>query len=216
MPPTAPRLAAAPLVVLLAGSACTATLPVRTLPAGENRWTVSLGGPLLPHHAPTGFIPYTTIGRLWGRSDGVTMSANLHVLAAAFEVAGVDVGVARRLRPQRGGVPEVTGQAQVLAFAGEGGARVYPNLTATASWTAGPRTLFYGGAGATLRLDGGRTVIATPLAGVQRDVGRRLVLQLEGKWMAANVDMHSGLFEGENSIGGNGGLALQLGVQIRR
>jgi hypothetical protein len=198
-------------------NACAATQPVRVLRAGESRLVASTGGPLLPHHVPNGFIPYTNVGRMWATSDDVTMSANVHVLAAAFGVAGVDVGIARRLRAERGALPEITGQAQLMGFAGNGGARVYPNFTGTASWSAGLRMLLYGGASTTLRLnEGGRAVIVTPHVGVQRDVGRRLALQLEGKWMAANVDMHSGLFEGENSIGGNGGLALQLGVQVKR
>jgi hypothetical protein len=204
------------LAIVLATTACTATMPVRVLPKGESRWAASIGGPLLPHHAPTGFIPYTNVGKMWGHSERTTLTANVHLLAAAFGVAGIDVGAARRLTSQRGAAPELTGLAQLYGFVGPGGARVYPNLTATASWAAGPRTLLYGGAGAAITFDGAQTVIATPHAGVQRDVGRRFVLQLEGKWMAANVDMHSGLFEGENSIGGNGGLALQLGVQVKR
>lgn len=206
--------------IVLAGAltttACTATMPVRVLPKGESRWIASVGGPLLPHHAPTGFIPYTNVGRMWGHDESTTLTANLHVLAAAFGVAGVDVGAARRVRHQVGMVPEVTGLGQLYMFAGPGGARVYPNLTATASWAAGPRTLLYGGAGATVTFEGKQAIVATPLVGVQRDVGKRLALQLEGKWMAANVDMRSGLFEGENSVGGNGGLALQLGVQVKR
>jgi hypothetical protein len=204
------------VLVSLSTAACTATLPVRVLPKGESRWTASIGGPLLPHHAPTGFIPYTNVGKMWGRSEDVTVSANLHVLAAAFGVAGVDVGAARRLQAQDGAKPELTGQAQLYGFVGPGGARVYPNLTATASWTAGPRTLLYGGAGVAVTFDGDQTVIATPHVGIQRDVGRKLVVQVEGKWMAANVDMSSGLFEGENSVGGKGGLALQLGFQVKR
>ena len=203
-------------LLLLVTGACTATQPVRVLPKGQSRWIASLGGPLLPNHTATGFIPYTNIGMEWGRTDDVTLSANVHVLAAAFGVAGIDVGAARRLLPQSGSIPELTGQAQLYGFAGSGGARIYPNLTGTASWTAGQRTLLYGGTALTVRPSGGRAVVASPLVGVQRDVGRRFVLQLEGKWMASNIDMHSGLFEGENSIGGNGGLALQLGVQVKR
>ena len=197
-------------------TACTATQPVRVLPKGQSRWISSLGGPLLPHHAPTGFIPYTNVGMMWGRSDNVTVSANVHLLAAAFGVAGVDVVATRRLRAERGAMPELTGQAQLYGFVGSGGARVYPNFTGTASWTAGPRTLLYGGSALTVRPSGSIALVATPLAGIQRDVSSRFVLQLEGKWMAANIDMHSGLFEGENSLGGNGGLALQLGVQVKR
>jgi hypothetical protein len=207
---------AAAIALCAALTACAATQPVRVLPKGQSRLIGSVGGPLLPHHAPTGFIPYTNVGGMWGYSDDVTLSANVHVLAAAFGVAGVDVGAAHRLRAQAGAFPEVTGQLQLYGFAGSGGARAYPNLTGTASWTAGPRTLLYGGSAFTVRPSGGRGVIVTPHAGVQRDVGRRLTLQLEGKWMAASVDMHSGLFEGENAVGGHGGLALQLGVQVKR
>ncbi len=207
-------LAFAALVACAA--ACTATQPVRVLHKGESRWIASLGGPLLPHSSPTGVVPYTNVGMMWGRSDDVTLSSNVHLLAAAFGIAGVDVGAARRLMHQRGLVPELTGQAQLYAFAGSGGARLYPNITGTASWEAGPRTLLYGGSALTVRPSGATAVIVNPLVGVQRDVGRRFALQLEGKWMAANIDMHSGMFEGENSLGGNGGLSLQLGVQVNR
>ena len=204
------------VATLLCATACTATQPVRVLRKGETRLIASVGGPLLPHHAPTGFVPYTNVGKMWGRTDDLTLTANVHVLAAAFGVAGVDVGAARRLYAQDGLMPEITGQAQLYGFIGAGGSRIYPNLTANASWTAGPRTLLYGGSVVTVRPSGGRAFLVSPLLGVQRDVGRRFVYQLEAKWMAANIDMHSGLFEGENSVGGNGGLALQLGVQVKR
>jgi hypothetical protein len=191
-------------------------MPVRVLPRGESRWVASVGGPLLPSHTPTGFIPYTNVGLMWARSDDVTMTANVHVLAAAFGVAGADLGAARRLRSQHGALPEVTGQAQLYLFSGTGGTRWYPNFTGAASWTAGPRTLLYGGSALTVRPSGGTAVLVSPLLGVQRDVGRRFALQLEGKWMAANIDTWRGLFEGENSVGHHGGLALQLGVQVKR
>ena len=193
-----------------------ATQPVRVLPKGESRLISSVGGPLLPHHTPVGFIPYTNIGRMWGHSADVTLSANVHVLAAAFGIAGMDIGAARRLVTASGSMPELTGQAQLYVFAGTGGVRLYPHLTGTASWSVGTSTLAYGGSAFTVRPSGGIGIVATPHAGVQRSVGRRLAIQLEGKWMAANVDMHSGLFEGENSLGGKGGLALQLGVQVKR
>ena len=204
------------LVAAVALVGCAATQPVRVLNRGEHRWIASVGGPLLPHHVPTGILPYTDAGVMWGARENLTVSANVHLLAAAFGIAGADVGVARRLRAQSGRAPEVTGQAQLYGFVGTGGARVYPNLTGTASWRSGEKTLLYGGAAVTGRLSGGRALIGTPLLGVQRDVGRRLILQLEGKWMAANIDMSRGMFEGKNSVSGNGGLAMQLGVQVRR
>ena len=212
------RLAA--LTVLAACAvltACSATQPVRVLTLGERRWIASVGGPLLPNHVPTGLLPYTDVGMMWGARENLTLSANAHLLAAAFGVAGADVGAAKRLHAQRGNAPELTGQVQLYAFAGSGGARVYPNVSGVASWRAGERGLLYTGLNLTGRLNaGGKGLVATPLVGVQRDVTKRLILQLEGKWMAANIDMSRGLFEGENSIGGRGGMALQLGVQVKR
>ncbi len=195
---------------------CAATQPVRVLPKGQSRLISSIGGPLLPHHTPTGLIPYTNIGWMWGHSDNLTLSTNVHVLAAAFGVAGVDIGAARRLTHQAGAVPEVTGQLQAYLFAGSGGMRAYPNVTGTASWSLGERTLAYGGSSVTIRPSGGIGALVTPHVGIQRDLWRRMTIQLEGKWMAASADMHSGLFEGENSVGGKGGLALQLGFQAKR
>jgi len=196
---------------------CSATQPVRVLNLGERRWIASVGGPLLPNHVPTGMLPYTDVGMMWGARDNLTLSANAHLLAAAFGVAGADVGAARRLRSQDGRAPEITGQVQLYAFAGTGGARVYPNVSSVASWRAGDRGLLYTGLNLTGRLNaGGKALVATPLIGVQRDVTKRLILQLEGKWMAANIDMSRGLFEGENSISGHGGMAVQLGLQVRR
>lgn len=208
------QLAGVTLAFALAG--CSATQPVRVLTKGERRWIASVGGPMLPNHVVTKIIPYTNVGMMWGVRDNLTASANVHVLAAAFGIAGVDMGAARRFHAQSGRVPEITGQAQLYGFVGSGGARVYPSITGTASWAQGTRGLIYGGGALTVRPSGGIALVGTPHIGWQHDVGRRLVLQLESKWMAANIDMHRGLFEGENSIGGRGGLALQLGMQVRR
>ncbi|MFN8582344.1 MAG: hypothetical protein U0163_15390 [Gemmatimonadaceae bacterium] len=197
------------------GLACSATQPVRVLTRNERRWIASAGGPLLPNHVPTGVIPYTTVGTMWGARDNLTLSANAHVLAAAFGIAGVDVGAASRLTPQRGLRPEVTSQLQLYGFVGDGGSRLYPNLTANASWSLGRHTLAYAGSALTLGT-GTPSLVATPLVGVQRDATRHVVVQLEGKWMAANVDTRHGLFEGENTVSGHGGLAAQLGLQWRR
>jgi hypothetical protein len=205
---------------LVAGMAlslgCAATQPVRVLRQGETRWIASVGGPVLPDHVPTKLIPYANAGVMWGHRDNLTLSVNAHLLSAAFGIAGVDVGAARRLRPQAGVLPEVTGQAQLYLFAGEGGARAYPHLTGTGSWSATSRTLLYGGAAVTVRPSGGTTLIVTPHVGVQQDIGRRFALQLEGKWMAANIDSRVGIFEGEGNIAGRGGRAIQLGIQVKR
>ncbi len=203
------------VVAALLAAGCATTQPVRVLSRGQSRWTASVGGPVLQHHVPTGIVPYVVVGRMWARSNDVTMSADLHLLPALFGVAGADVGIARRLVAAQGDRPEITGQVQLYGFAGNGGGRLYPDLTGTASWEVAPGTLLYAGSALTVQFTGPTAAIASPLAGFQRDLGR-WILQFEGKWMAANVDMHSGLLEGENSISGHGGLSVQLGLQVKR
>jgi hypothetical protein len=203
-------------LVFALSAGCTATLPVRTLPAGQTRWMTSVGGPVAPDHVMTKVIPYLTVGAMHGVTDRTTVSGSLHVLSAALGIAGVDVGVARRLGTQAGVRPEITGQAQLYAFAASGGARVFPNVSGTLSWSAGARTLLYTGSSLTAQFSGDHHLLVSPTAGIQRDIRKRLTLQLESRWLAANVNTERGLLEGESGIAGHGGFALLLGAQVRR
>jgi hypothetical protein len=210
------RTALGALVILAASTACSATLPVRTIPARETRWTMSVGGPIAPDHVATKVIPYVTAGAMHGVTDRTTVTGSVHLLAAALGVAGADVGVARRLGTQEGVRPEVTGQAQLYLFAGSGGGRVFPNVSGTLSWSAGAKTLLYTGASLTTQFSGDHRLIVSPSLGLQRAMRKRLTMQLESRWMAANIMTQRGLLEGESGIGGHGGFAVQLGAQVRR
>lgn len=210
------RAVASATLVASVTAGCTATLPVRTLPAHQTRWITSVGGPVAPDHVMTKVIPYVTVGAMHGITDRTTVSGSVHVLSAALGIAGADVGVARRLGSQSGWRPELTGQAQLYAFAASGGARLFPNLAGTLSWSAGQRTLVYTGANLTAQFSGEHRALVSPSLGIQRDVRRRFTLQLESRWLAANVNTERGLLEGESSIAGHGGFALLLGAQVRR
>jgi alpha-beta hydrolase superfamily lysophospholipase len=137
------------------------------LPKGESRVIASLGGPYLPQSSPTWLIPYLTVGAMHGLSENMTLVYDVHALMAALGVAGVDVGAAYRLRAQSSGVPEVTVLGQAYAFAGSGGARLYPHLNINASWRRGEWQLVYVGAEALAQFQGAPAVFATPLAGWQ-------------------------------------------------
>jgi hypothetical protein len=200
----------------LTGAACSATLPVRVLPKGESRLIASFGGPYLPKSSPTFVIPYTTLGAMRGVTENTTLVYNVHALMAALGVAGIDIGAAHRLRSQAGAAPEVTALGQAYLFAGAGGTRVYPHASVNASWRRGERQLIYGGAEAIGQFSGAPAVLATPFAGWQFPAGRRLRLQTEFKWMAANRNTAHGIVKGESSIGGHGALGFQLGAQWAR
>jgi hypothetical protein len=197
-------------------SACSATHIVRPLPRGASVWTASLGGPLLPEAVPTKVVPYLSIGWQHGVSDALTLGGAIHGTMAAYGVAAGELTATQRLTEQRGGRPAVAGTAQAYLFAGRGGVRVYPSFGAVASWSVGKRALLYGGGNAVAQFSGTSTVLLSPLVGAQRSFGRRVALQLEVKWMAANADTRAGVFEGESSIGGRGAVATQLGFTLRR
>lgn len=192
---------------------CSAVQPVRVLDKGADVLTASLGGAVVPSSSPTAVIPYLTSGYAYGLSDDVTLHGKAHLLMAAFGVAGLDVGASMRALRQDGPVPEITVSAQAIAFASlarTAPPRVYPNLTANASWSVGEASLVYLGSHATIQIDPARTLMS-PFAGYQFPVSNALRLQLEAIWQASNVNTRSGVFEGESSIGGTGSFGIYLG-----
>jgi hypothetical protein len=208
--------AAIAAIAAIAAAGCTATQPVRVLPKGQSRFIASLGGPVLPKGAPTIVIPYATVGIARGVSDNTTVVADVHALMAAFGVAGVDIGAARRLRAEDAHGPEITALGQAYLFAGSGGARVFPHATINASWTRGSSQLVYVGADVVGQFTGKPAAFVSPLLGWQFPIRRSLAMQTELKWMAASADTRHGIFKAESSIGGRGALGLQFGFQWAR
>lgn len=202
------------VIVILWG--CSAVQPVRVLEKGASAITASLGGAVVPGSSPTGIIPYLTSGYAYGISDNVTLYGRAHLTVAAFGVAGVDVGASMRAMAQDGARPEVTIGAQLIGFASlarSAPARLYPNLTANASWSVGERSLAYVGTHATVQPNPMRTLVS-PLAGYQFPISDAVRLQIEAIWQASNVNTRNGVFEGESSVGGNGSFGIYLGGMI--
>lgn len=213
------RRAAASLLLTLVISilwGCSAVQPVRVLEKGASAITASLGGAVVPGSSPTGIIPYLTSGYAYGISEDVTLHGRAHLTVAAFGVAGLDVGASMRAMSQDGALPEITVSGQLIGFASiarSAPARLYPNLTANASWSVGQRSLAYIGTHATVQLDPMRTLMS-PFAGYQFPVSDAVRLQIEAIWQASNVNTRNGVFEGESSIGGSGSFGIYVGGMI--
>jgi hypothetical protein len=205
-----------PLALAVSLPACSATHVARPLPRGSSQFTASLGGPYLPDAVVTKVMPYLTLGWQRGVSDDLTLGGALHATMAAYGVAAGELSATRRLAGRDDAKLALAGVGHACLFAGRGGSRIYPAVGAVGSWRPGARTMLYGGGLAVAQFGERPSVVMNPLVGVQRDVGRRLALQTDVKWMAANVDTRAGVFEGESSIGGRGALAVQLGVVLRR
>jgi hypothetical protein len=202
------------LFTILLAAGCSVTQPVRVLDAGEIRLAGSVGGPIVPSSVPTVVVPYGTVGGMFGISKDVTVTGNLHVILAALKTFGIDGGAAVRIVPQDGFVPEVTAKGQVLimsSFAPES-FRVFPYCSINGSYWLGETLIGYAGVESMFQFTGADHYFIGPFAGVDIGLSRRVALQVETKWMAANIKTRNGVFEGQSSFRGMGSAALFLGV----
>lgn len=204
---------AAMAMIAIVISACSSVQPVRVLEKGSYAVTGSLGGAFIPEKSPAGILPYLTAGGAHGVTEDLTMHGHAHLLLAAFGVAGLDYGASYRALAQNGSVPEVTVGAQLLMFAklsSEPNPRVYPNLTANASWQVGTSSLLYTGSHLTYQFNNSE-VFVSPFVGYQFPLNKAFDLQIEGTWQAINRNTSAGVFEGLSSIGGKGSYGFYIG-----
>jgi hypothetical protein len=208
----------APIVVASLAAAvtsgCSVTEPVRVLDRGEVRLTGSVGGPVVPSSMPTVVVPYATAGAMVGISDNVTVTGNLHLVLMAIKTFGIDGGAAIRILPEEGAIPELTlkGQALVMTNFTAGSLRVFPFCSVNGSYRLGEAVLCYGGVESMFQFTGDDHYFVGPFAGVQIQLSRRVGMQTEAKWMAANINTRDGVFEGQSSFHGKGSFGLFLGV----
>ena len=195
---------------------CGSVLPVRVLDKGASQVSASIGGPIAPNTVPTVLTPYATLGAMHGVSDDITVHANFHALMAAYAVMGIDAGASCRAIRGDGAVPEITIAARMMMFTdfrSWSNVRLYPDLSANASWLLGEKTLLYGGSHLTFQWTP-YTAFVSPFIGIQFPVSETVSLQTELIWQAANINTQSGVFDGETSISGTGSLGGFIGVVI--
>jgi hypothetical protein len=192
---------------------CGVTQPVRVLSEGATKASTSLGGPLIPLGKSTIPVPYLTVGVQHGYSSSLTLAGNVHLLTALLGDIGADAGVARRFVGQDEWVPELTAKAQFYFFYDVkrgNNPRLFPLLTANASYLIGESTLLYFGADNLFQF-ADPAYFLSPFAGIQFPLSRRVEMQVESKWMAANANTEHGVMEGHNSINGRGNIGTFLG-----
>ncbi len=196
---------------------CGATQPIRVLPAASTAITASLGGPVVPGKSPVVITPYITTGVLHGISDDITLHGNLHLLMTAFAVGGIDVGASARLLRGDEWTPEITGGVRAygfMQFSDQPKPRLYPSLSANASWSVREQDLIYVGSHATAQWTPG-AVYVSPFIGYSFAATDACSLQLECIWQASNHDTRSGILEGISSISGQGSFGIFLAGAVR-
>ncbi|MFI5297182.1 MAG: hypothetical protein ACHREM_03715 [Polyangiales bacterium] len=78
----------------LLSCACATTSLTEPVGAGRTRAQASMGGPIVVLGGAPLPIPVTSVGLAHGLSDAVDLHGDVHPTAAAFGVAGLDLGVA--------------------------------------------------------------------------------------------------------------------------
>jgi hypothetical protein len=201
------------LSLVIAVPSCSVTQPVRVIDEGTTMVAISLGGPFVPKFGIAVPTPYLNLGLMHGTTKDVTLTANLHATMALLKNAAVDAGASMRLLRQDGSIPEITAKGQLYIFSDLeriANARIFPLVSLNGSYLLGKSTLLYAGADQILQFDKPNYFIA-PFAGTQFALSERWSMDVELKWMAANINSAHGILRGTGAIGGHGDVALFFG-----
>jgi hypothetical protein len=210
------QLKATLCLIFLAGvvSSCSVTQPVRVLDEGATQAAISLGGPFVPFAGIAVPTPYLNVGLMHGYTKNVTLTTDIHATMALLKNVAVDAGAAVRLVRQDGCVPEVTAKGQLYVFSDLEmikNARIFPVASFNGSYLLGRSTLLYAGADQMIQFDKPNYFVA-PFAGTQFALSDRWSMDVELKWMAANINAAHGILRGTGTIGGHGDIALFFGL----
>ena len=201
------------LIIFVEG--CGVTQPVRVLKENETRAIASLGGPVVVMGGMSVPIPYLTAGIAHGFSENVTLTSTLHLTTLAFKSLGIDAGVSSALLHEHSSLPEITLHGQIYFFddfVRGNNPRIFPMATVNASYHIGERTLAYFGADNLYQIHQPQ-LFFSPFIGMQFPLSIVLAMQIETKWMAANINTAHGVFEGTGSINSKGNFGLFVGFQ---
>lgn len=185
---------------------------VRPTPKGQLELEETLGGPIgyvaqIP--VPT---PLSTVGASYGVAERADISAHLHPTAAAFGVAGLDVGGSALLFEQRGALPALTLASRLYGFSDfRTGSRAYLELGATLSHRFGPRFITYLGGNAFLQTRG--PPLWSLASGAELLVGP-VAVQAEVRWYEPDLPTERTVVKWLG-VAGQGGVGVLIGWRVR-
>lgn len=200
----------APLCAALLLLGCGHISKLRPTPRGQVAAELALGGPFARVSSAIIPLPLTSVGASYGIADRVDLSAHLHPTAAAFRVAGLDVGAAWQPLLQKDAIPAVTLVGRLFGFTDfASGFMPYLELGATGSYRIANRFSPYLNVTTLVQIN------AVPLlavgTGVEVEFGR-FAVQAECRWFSPNRPTYFNAVEWQG-IAGLGAIGALLGLR---
>ena len=206
--------------LFLAG--CSAHTAIEPLGEGNIQSNISLGGPIVKAFDMNLPIPYSTAGVVYGLSEKVNISGNLHLTPLPYKLFGLDAGASFFPVMNNGYVPCVGLHGSVLSFVSmkdniDKRMKIYPTISSTFAWNNG-NDRFYTGMDLTVPFTNPDydndpvKVIFSPFAGYKLYLGKKLHFTAEIKWQAANVRADQ-LAAEYFKLSGHGAAALLFSIE---
>lgn len=199
---------------------CAPRMALEPVGDGEFRYGASLGGPLVAALGTTIPIPNASVGGRYGVGADLDIEGNAYLLPLAYSIVSMDVGLA--WYPLQTPSATISLEPRVLLFASVKSRvterfRIYPAISTTLSTPLGVGRGYAGmdvsAIVSTPTYDPEPVrVLLSPLAGVRWDVGDRVTLTTELKWVGVNVRTNATV-EYVNPFG-VGGLAPSIGIDF--
>jgi hypothetical protein len=203
---------------------CAAHTSLAPLGQGRLAPNIGIGGPIVEAFGTHVPIPYLLAGADYGISGSVNANAAVHLLPLAYGVAGLDAGATWFPFRNDGWRPAIGLGPRIFLFASlkrnvESRFFLYPAVSASASWKAGPGLLYTGG---DLALPLSRpeydeeaeSVIFSPFIGIQWNIGGSCALFTELKWNGANIETDR-LAVKFTAVGNQGAVTPLVSIQRR-
>ena len=141
------------LAMLGLTAGCAATRALAPLGKGHAAITANLGGPFVEYAGKPIPLPDISVGGIYGLDDKTNVHAAVYLPTRVllFGLASVDVGMSRQILAQAHARPRVMADLTAYVSYGDlgagdpkGGFRVFPDLSAVASWDYKHITPFVG------------------------------------------------------------------------
>lgn len=215
---------AALVAVAPLAAACAPTRALAPLEPGQGAFTASLGGPFVEVYGGPLPLPVTSVGYVRGIDGRLNVHGALYPTnLALFGVFGLDLGASYELFGPSRARPRLMADVTAYTFFGDlakgeprGGLRVFPDLQLIASWPVGgdvTRTVPYVGVDQFTQFFPTAHWNPSLVFGNELRLGKRVGLQLEGKWIAPWVDTEP-LVPHWYGAANRGAFSAQLGLTV--